>query len=132
MVKSLLGRIGRRGATAVATVALAAGGVGLSAGEASAYGWVTISGPIPIGQGVGVYAQPTTMSPKVTGDLHSGDLVDVVCWTRGQDINNGGNVWYRVDAVHSAYYGDWHGVGYVYGSYVDGGLLWHQGAVPPC
>jgi hypothetical protein len=132
MVKSLLGRIGRRGATVVATVALAAAGVGLSAGEASAFGWVTVGGPI-IGQAVGVYEQPTTKSWKATGDLHYGDSVDVVCWTTGEDINNQGDVWYRVDAAHYAYTGQtWYGSGYVYAYYVDGGLVWHQGVVPHC
>jgi hypothetical protein len=132
MVKSLLGGIGRRGATAVATVALAVGGVGLSAGEASANGLVTI-GRIPIGQAVGVYAQPTTQSPKVTGDLHYGDFANVACWTTGQNINNQGDVWYGVDAVYYASTGQtWTGFGYVYGYYLDGGLAWHQGTIPQC
>ncbi|MGW3043329.1 hypothetical protein ACWC9T_25545 [Kitasatospora sp. NPDC001159] len=135
MVKSLLGRIGRRGATAVAAVALAAGGVGLSAGDASAAGWDTL-GSHPTGHVVSVYAQPTTKSVKVTGDLYSypgsQDAVDAVCWILGENINNQGPVWYRVAGVYSGTYGYWFGTGYVYGPYVDGLFAFHQGAFPQC
>ncbi|MFG3226807.1 hypothetical protein ACGF07_18730 [Kitasatospora sp. NPDC048194] len=135
MVKGILKKIGRRGGTAVAAVALAGAGIGLSAGDANAVGWYYLNNH-PTNHGVGVYSQPYSWSAKTTGDLNSfswsGDAVNMVCWIRGEDINSQGNVWYRVTAVYSAGYGYWYGTGYVYGAYTDGNWNYHVPTVPPC
>ncbi|WP_406194520.1 hypothetical protein OH807_05370 [Kitasatospora sp. NBC_01560] len=128
MRKGLLGRLGRRGATAAAVAALAAGAVGLAGGSASADTWYGLKAH-ETGHGVGVYAQPTSQSGKNFGDLWStqltGDAIDYQCWTRGETINNQGNVWYRVSQVYSANYGYGYGTSYVYGAYTDGNSLFH-------
>ncbi|MFF2142964.1 hypothetical protein [Kitasatospora sp. NPDC058190] len=135
MVKNILNKIGRRGATAVAAVALAAAGVGLSAGDANAVGWYYLNNN-PTGHGVGVYSAPYSWTAKTTGDLGSyswsGDAVNMVCWTTGQDINNQGDVWYRVTAVYSAGYGYWYGTAYTYGAYTDNNWNFHAGTIPQC
>ncbi|MFG2847216.1 hypothetical protein ACGF12_29185 [Kitasatospora sp. NPDC048296] len=135
MVKGILKKIGRRGVTAVAAVTLAAVGVGMSAGDANAVGWYYLNNH-PTGHGVGVYSQPYSWSGKVAGDLwstsSSGDAVDMVCWTTGEDINNQGDVWYQVTTVYSASYG-YHGqTAYVYGAYTDGNWNFHVPTIPQC
>ncbi|GAA1081136.1 hypothetical protein GCM10009665_80330 [Kitasatospora nipponensis] len=134
MVKGILGKIGRRGATAVAVAAMP-GGVALSTGDASAVGWYYLNNHAT-NHGVGVYSQPYSWSAKTTGDLWSyswsGDAVDMRCWTRGENINNGGNVWYKVNTVYSASYGYWSGTAYVYGAFADGNWNFHVPTVPEC
>ncbi|MEU6279370.1 hypothetical protein [Streptomyces sp. NPDC047028] len=138
MTKGILKKIGRRGATAAATVALAATGIGLSAGNANAVGWYYLNNH-PTGHGVGVYAQPHTSSAKVAGDLESyswsGDAVNMVCWTTGDYAGNG-DVWYRVVQVYSASYGYWPSSGtsvaYVYAGYADGNWNFHEKTIPQC
>ncbi|MEV0537482.1 hypothetical protein [Kitasatospora sp. NPDC050463] len=135
MGKGILGKLGRRGAAAAAVLALAAGGVGLSTGSASAVGWYYLNNH-PTNHGVGVYSQPYSWASKTTGDLNSfswsGDAVDMRCWIRGENINNQGNVWYRVQAVYSGSYGYWYGTAYVYGAYTDGNWNFHVPTVPEC
>ncbi|MGW3043330.1 hypothetical protein ACWC9T_25550 [Kitasatospora sp. NPDC001159] len=134
-MKNVLKKIGRRGATAVAAVALAATGVGLSAGDANAVGWYYLNNH-PTNHGVGVYSAPYSWSGKVAGDLWSyswsGDAVDMACWVTGEDINNQGDVWYQVTTVYSTSYG-YHGqTAYVYGAYTDGNWNFHQSTIPHC
>ncbi|MFJ8627936.1 hypothetical protein ACIRD3_34565 [Kitasatospora sp. NPDC093550] len=129
MGKGILGRIGRRGAAAAATVALAAGAVGLSAGDASAWAWYDISYH-PSGHGVGVYANPNS-GTRATGIVlwsvsGSHDEIGIDCWTRGEDINNQGNVWYRVQGVAPGNGGVWWGQAYVYGAYADSYWYFHN------
>ncbi|MBD0690288.1 hypothetical protein [Streptomyces sp. CBMA123] len=139
MVKGILRKIGRRGGIAVATLALAGAGIGLSAGDANAVGWYYLNNH-PTGHGVGVYSAPYSWSGKVAGDLGSyswsGDAVNMVCWTTGENINNQGDVWYRVVQVYSAGYGYWPSSGtsvaYVYGAYTDGNWNFHVPTIPPC
>ncbi|MFJ9950103.1 hypothetical protein [Kitasatospora sp. NPDC091207] len=135
MGKGILGKLGRRGASTAAVLALAVGGVGLSTGDASAVGWYYLNNH-PSGNGVGVYSQPYSWAAKTTGDLYSvagrQDAVDMRCWTRGENINNQGNVWYKVSEVYSAGYGYWYGTAYVYGAYTDGNWNFHVPTVPEC
>ncbi|MQS16740.1 hypothetical protein F7Q99_32265 [Streptomyces kaniharaensis] len=135
MRKGILRRLGRRGATATAVVAMAAGGVVLATGSASADGWYYLNSH-PTSHGVGVYASPYSWSGKTAGDLWSfswsGDSIYYTCWTRGENINNQGNVWYQVAAVDSASYGYASGTAYVYGAYTDGNWLFHSGQIRPC
>ncbi|WP_377266801.1 hypothetical protein [Peterkaempfera sp. SMS 1(5)a] len=132
-------RIGRRIAMLASTAALVLGGVGLSAGSASAADslvWLTTD------HGVGLYIQPNVTGGK---DLRGPDLfkanydaVLVHCWTVGQYLDNG-DVWYKV--THE-WYGsggidgtsgddEWY-VDYVYGAYVDGNAAFHSGTIPRC
>ncbi|MFG2692521.1 hypothetical protein [Kitasatospora sp. NPDC048407] len=139
MIKGILTKIGRRGAGVAAAAALTAGAIGLSTGSANAVGWYYLTDH-PSGHGVGVYWQPNSSSGKAAGDLYStsgsGDAVDMVCWTTGENINNQGNVWYRVIRVYSAAYGYWPqngtSVAYVYGAYADGNWNFHVPTVPRC
>ncbi|MFI6847607.1 hypothetical protein OG535_35380 [Kitasatospora sp. NBC_00085] len=144
MSKGLLRRIGRRGATTAAAVALAAGGVGLSAGDASADGWYYISSHTPSGHGVGLYSLPQSYAPSYKPwslDLGSyagwGDKIAPDCWTRGENINNQGNVWYKIHAAYSYNYNATYvGTVYVYGAYADGNwyfhYAWQNGAIGEC
>ncbi|MFJ3216301.1 hypothetical protein ACIPLC_10320 [Kitasatospora sp. NPDC086801] len=126
MAKGILKKIGRRGATAAAVVALAAGAVGVSAGSASADGWYELRYHAS-GHGVGVYAQQYSWTAKVAGDLGSytwsSDEIYIECWTRGEDINSQGNVWYQVGGTN----GNFFGPAYVYGAYADGNWYFHNG-----
>ncbi|MET8626246.1 hypothetical protein ABZW30_21235 [Kitasatospora sp. NPDC004669] len=124
-MKNVLKKIGRRGATAVAVAALAAGGVGLSAGSASADGWYYLSYHAS-GHGVGVYQQQYSWTPKVAPDVYSywwsSDDIYIECWTRGEDINNQGNVWYHIGGTNGSWFD-----AYVYGAYADGNWYFHNG-----
>ncbi|MBP0451536.1 hypothetical protein J5Y04_18585 [Kitasatospora sp. RG8] len=134
MRKGLLHRLGRRGAT-VATFAavavLAAGGVGLAAGSASADG-VYFLHDHPSGHGVGLY-NSSWGTTKVTQDLTlqsfswSGDWISPDCWIRGVDINNQGNVWYRITSASHPNGDPYVGTAFVYGAYADGNWLFHNG-----
>ncbi|MEU9045222.1 MULTISPECIES: hypothetical protein [unclassified Kitasatospora] len=130
MAKGILKRIGRRGATAAAVVAVAAGAVGVSAGSAAADGWYALRYHAS-GHGVGVYAQQYSWTPKVAADVYSyswsSDEIYIECWTRGETINNQGNVWYRVGGTN----GNFFGTAYVYGAYADGNWYFHNG-LPEC
>ncbi|MFG2845874.1 hypothetical protein ACGF12_22290 [Kitasatospora sp. NPDC048296] len=126
MVKGILKKIGRRGATAAAVVAVAAGAVGVSAGSASADGWYALRYHAS-GHGVGVYSQPYSWTAKVAGDVYSyswsSDEIYIECWTRGEDINSQGNVWYQIGGTN----GNFFGTAYVYGAYADGNWYFHNG-----
>jgi hypothetical protein len=87
------------------------------------------------GTTVGVYSSPSDDSPKVgVPDMAPGDGVAYTCWTRGQDIHNHGNVWYRV--TEEAYASIPNLVlfvnGWIYGAYADGNATFHRGAVAAC
>ncbi|MEU6509464.1 hypothetical protein [Streptomyces sp. NPDC046942] len=147
MAKGILGKIGRRAATAAAA-ALAAGGVGLSAGSASADAYWYSFPYHASGHGVGVYSQPHANSWKPAGNLSSvsgsQDEILIECWTTGDDINGQGDVWYRVQGAYSPSYGNLYssswdeylGQAFVYGAYVDNYWYWHNewqsGAIGRC
>ncbi|MFJ7280123.1 hypothetical protein [Kitasatospora sp. NPDC098663] len=144
MGKGILGKIGRRGATAAAVLALAAGSVGLAEGSASADGWYYLTSHVSSGHGVGLYSMPQSYAPSYKPwsiDLsavgHTGDKIAPDCWTRGEDINNQGNVWYRIHAAHSdSYNAEYWNTAYVYGAYADGNwyfhYAWQNGSVGLC
>ncbi|KOV55635.1 hypothetical protein [Streptomyces sp. MMG1121] len=131
MAKGILGKIGRRGAAAAAAVALAAGGVGLAAGNASADAYWYSFPYHASGHGVGVYSQPHANNQlKVAGDLSSvagsQDEIRIECWVTSDNINNQGDVWYRVQGTYSPRYGYYTGQAFVYGAYVDNYWYWHN------
>jgi hypothetical protein len=119
------------GATlAAATV----GSIAFGAGPASAnmVTWLSTS------HSVGIYNYSSVGSGKTypgnEWDLtppspsYSGDGVDAVCWIRGDDLQNLGNVWYYIDSGYYAWAGGWVSQnGYVYGGYVDGNAAYHNG-----
>ncbi|MFF0751701.1 hypothetical protein [Streptomyces sp. NPDC004267] len=124
--------ITRRVGTAATVAALTASVLGLGAGSASADQYVRLSTT----HNVGLYTSPNTWNGKVIESAltagRDGVLAD--CWTRGQDINSNGNVWYHIT------YAYWNVPGafpyatsaYVYGAYVDNNATFHSGVLPPC
>ena len=125
-------RLSRRAALAIGGVAAAASVVGISAGAANAADaahWVGAG----TSHGVGVYSGPSSADSKVGAwDLYQsdGDAVYVYCWTTGQDIGNGGDVWYGVSG--EAYsWGEYGWDGYVYGAYLDGNATFDNLATRP-
>ncbi|MEU3405132.1 hypothetical protein ABZ766_14500 [Streptomyces sp. NPDC006670] len=114
--------LGRRGAMAATVAALTAGALatGITTASASS-GWTRAS----TSHGVGVYSDHKSSSAKVTSDLAPGDYVDIVCWKRGENINNQGNVWYYVDAEYRGWYEYTHG--WVYAPYLDNSNSWRSG-----
>ncbi|WP_121014430.1 hypothetical protein [Streptomyces sp. 3211.6] len=116
--------LGRRGAMAATVAALTAGALATGITTASATsGWTRLS----TSHGVGVYSYHSGSSSKVTADLFNGDYVDIVCWKRGDNINNQGNVWYWIDNewhVNGGYYNQ---AGWVYAPYVDDSNAWRTG-----
>ncbi|MGC0420108.1 hypothetical protein [Embleya sp. AB8] len=124
-------KFGRRVATAAAVAALTASGVGMTAGSASA-GTTYVDIYLSTSHGVGVYQTATSASPKVASDLIAPAYVSTDCWTRGQDINNQGNVWYH--AYQEAYSNGnvQYAYGYVYAPYVDNNSTFHGGYLQEC
>ncbi|MFD8599314.1 hypothetical protein ACFV1L_30360 [Kitasatospora sp. NPDC059646] len=114
--------------------ALALCSVALSSGSAEASGGWTVR--LNTSHNVGLYWAPWTNDKDGHADLHPGDVVEVFCWTTGEDIANQGNVWYFVR--NEWYMGgtNWQSFDdYVYGAYVDNYALWHARAtngLRPC
>ncbi|MFJ8475189.1 hypothetical protein [Kitasatospora sp. NPDC094011] len=131
MIKNVMKRIGRRGATAAVVLAMAAGAVGVSAGSASADDWYSLNAH-PNNFHVGVYQYPNSYQGKVAGvaDLSSfpgtGDVIYLECWTRGENISAHGNVWYRIGGTNYRTFPD----AYVYGAFVDRYWNFHNGLRP--
>ncbi|KIF06274.1 hypothetical protein PL81_08425 [Streptomyces sp. RSD-27] len=116
-------KLKRRGAMAATVTALTVGALAAGGTTASAYsGWATLS----TSHGVGVYADHVSWAPKVTSDLAPGDWIHIVCWKRGENIANQGNVWYYID-------NEWHNgqylntAGWVYAPYADNSNAWRSG-----
>lgn len=123
--------VNRRTATALGLAAATASMIALGAGPASADAvtWLDTS------HGAGVYNQPYTADGKTGApDLFAsdGDGVQVMCWVRGDNINNQGNVWYYIDQAYYSWSGWVYEAGYVYGAYVDNNALFHSGAIAHC
>jgi hypothetical protein len=117
--------LGRRGAMAATVAALTVGALATGITTASATsGWTRLT----TSHGAGVYAYHSPTSGKVTlSDVFNGDYVDVLCWKRGDNIANQGNVWYYIDNEwHSS---GWYGnsAGWVYAPYVDDSNAWRTG-----
>ncbi|MFJ6719697.1 MULTISPECIES: hypothetical protein [unclassified Streptomyces] len=116
--------LGRRGAMAGAVAALTVGALATGITTASATsGWTRLS----TSHGVGVYGNHTSTAGKVTSDLFNGDYIDILCWKRGENIANQGNVWYYIDNEWHA--SGWYGnsAGWVYAPYADDSNAWRTG-----
>ncbi|MGC0416839.1 hypothetical protein [Embleya sp. AB8] len=128
-------KFGRRVATVAAVAVLTASGLGMAAGGASAGGAVAGIMDVNIwgtGMGTGVYQAPTTTSPIVAPALFGTDYAVADCWTRGQVVNNQGNVWYHVYQEH--YSGNFvlNASGYVYAPYVYNNKTFPNSYLPEC
>jgi hypothetical protein len=124
----------RRAATVFAAAAVAAGVIGFNAGAANAADaahWVSLTNT---GHGVGLYNTQWLDQGKVGGtpDLSwgDGDGVYVYCWTTGNDIDNGGDVWYGVSAEQYSW-GQLGNDGFVYAAYADGNATYDILATRP-
>ncbi|MFI6600060.1 hypothetical protein ACIBHX_27785 [Nonomuraea sp. NPDC050536] len=120
-------KTGRRVASALGGAALALGITLGTAGTANAWtaDWETVDD----GHGVGIYNGPSSTSGKHGfHDLYTPDEVYLICWIRGEDIANQGNVWYRTSEVYYYRIGSYNlwGNYYVYGAYVDNYYAFHH------
>lgn len=125
----------RRRAVMASAAALSAGGLLLGLeGPASAAPPAT--GIIDLTGTVGVYSSPSDDSLKVgVPDMAPGDAVIYTCWTRGQDIHNHGNVWYRViEEAYGSYIPNLTLFvnGWIYGAYADDNATFHKGTIAAC
>ncbi|MFC5909753.1 hypothetical protein [Streptacidiphilus monticola] len=118
--------------TTIASLALAASAIGLSAGSASASTYIPIS--LTTSHGVGVYSQATGNSAKYDSDLWAshGDSIVAICWVVGQQVGNDGDVWYKTSQVNYGAYGysDYFNAPYTawtFAPYVDGAAAFHNG-----
>jgi hypothetical protein len=124
-------RIARRCAVVTAGAALIVGGLATSPASAYASDMVIATGP----HNVGIYTYPNTSVKATSTYWVPGDGIFVDCWTRGQTINNLGNVWY-----HTTDQTQWPNdpfpgegtPGYAYGAYVDGNAWFHSHTQQQC
>ncbi|MEV8530236.1 hypothetical protein AB0451_40310 [Streptomyces sp. NPDC052000] len=124
----MLFKLGRR--TAV-VAALTAGGLAIAVGSASAaVPYTDIH--LTAGHNVGVYQGAAPNTPKTAADVIVPGYVTADCWKRGQDINNGGNVWYHVFQEHYSNGSVQYQYGYVYGAYADNNATFHANTLVEC
>lgn len=112
--------LGRRVASAAGAVAMAGGIIAVSSGAAHAAVPQIIT--MDTSHGVGIYngASDTSGKPGFA-DLEPGDKALVTCYRVGQDIENGGDVWYGVTEVwHNGKPDNLWGTYFIYAAYADG------------
>ncbi|MFF3910192.1 hypothetical protein ACFYZJ_30435 [Streptomyces sp. NPDC001848] len=121
---------GRLAAKAVGLVAAVTGVAALTTAPAHAETIVWLSNPSHC---AGVYKSwQIDMGKTGVPDLCPGpndhkDAIIAYCWVRGDDIDNGGNVWYYTERVYYSWEGWQYHSGYLYGDYVDSNKEFHAG-----
>jgi hypothetical protein len=120
----------RRAAKAASLVAAVTTAAALTTAPAHAAEIVWLSSP---NHCAGIYTLPHLNSGKTAapylcpGPYDHRDAIIAYCWVRGDDIDNGGNVWYYTERVNYNSQGWLYESGYLYGYYVDSNNAFHGG-----